>query len=68
MNFKNIIRQIAKEHGVTPAEVKKDMQEAITAFALHTFQKFYYVLLVAYYFMSSPTLTVKTAGAWARAG
>ena len=29
MNFKNIIRQIAKEHGVTPAEVKKDMQEAI---------------------------------------
>ena len=29
MNFKNIIRLIAKEHGVTPAEVKKDMQEAI---------------------------------------
>ena len=27
MNFKNIIRQIAKEHGVTPAEVKKDMQD-----------------------------------------
>ena len=29
MNFNNIIRQIAKENGVSPAEVKKDMQEAI---------------------------------------
>ena len=31
MNFDNIIRQIAREHGVSPAEVKKDMQEAIRA-------------------------------------
>ena len=29
MNFKNIIRQIAKQNGVTPAEVKKDIREAI---------------------------------------
>ena len=29
MNFKNIIRQIAKQNGVTPAEVKRDIQEAI---------------------------------------
>lgn len=29
MNTKAIIRQIAKEHGVTPAEVKRDMQFAI---------------------------------------
>ena len=29
MNFKNIIRQIAKQNGVTTAEVKKDIREAI---------------------------------------
>lgn len=29
MNTKAIIRQIAREHGVTPAEVKRDMQFAI---------------------------------------
>ena len=29
MDFKNIIRQIAKQNGVTPAEVKRDIQEAI---------------------------------------
>lgn len=29
MNTKAIIRQIAKEHGVTPAEVKRDMRLAI---------------------------------------
>lgn len=29
MKFDNIIRQIAMQNGVTPAEVKKDMQEAI---------------------------------------
>ncbi len=29
MNFKNIIRQIAKQNGVTPAEVRKDIREAI---------------------------------------
>ena len=29
MNFKNIIRQIAKQNGVTPAEVKKDIREVI---------------------------------------
>ena len=29
MNLKRIIRQIAKEHGVTPAEVRKDMEEAM---------------------------------------
>lgn len=29
MNFKNIIRQIAKQNGVTPTEVKKDIREAI---------------------------------------
>ena len=28
MNFKNIIRQIAKQNGVTPAEVKRDIKEA----------------------------------------
>ena len=31
MNLKRIIRQIAKEHGVTPAEVRKDMEEAMRA-------------------------------------
>ena len=29
MNTKAIIRQIAKEHGVTPAEVKREMRLAI---------------------------------------
>ena len=29
MKFDNIIRQIAMQNGDTPAEVKKDMQEAI---------------------------------------
>ena len=29
MNFKNIIRQIAKQNGVTPTEVKRDIREAI---------------------------------------
>ena len=33
MNFKNIIRQIAKQNGVTPAEVKKDIREAIQRYA-----------------------------------
>ena len=31
MNLKRIIRQIAKENGVTPAEVRKDMEEAMRA-------------------------------------
>ena len=31
MNMRKIYRQIAKEHGVTVAEVKRDMQEAISA-------------------------------------
>lgn len=29
MSTKKIIRQIAKEHGVTPQEVERDMREAI---------------------------------------
>lgn len=29
MNLKRIIRQIAREHGVTPAEVRRDMEEAM---------------------------------------
>ena len=29
MDFKNIIRQIAKQNGVTPAEVKSDIENAI---------------------------------------
>lgn len=29
MNLKHIIRQIAKRNGVTPAEVRKDMEEAM---------------------------------------
>ena len=29
MSTKKIIRQIAKQNGVTPAEVKRDIQEAI---------------------------------------
>ena len=32
MDFKNIIRQIAKQNGVTPAEVKRDIKEAIDYF------------------------------------
>jgi len=31
MKFEKIIQQVAREHGVTTAEVKKDMQEAIQA-------------------------------------
>lgn len=31
MNMKKIYKQIAKEHGVSVAEVKRDMQEAINA-------------------------------------
>lgn len=29
MNIKHIIRQVAKHYGVSPAEVKKDMEEAM---------------------------------------
>ncbi len=29
MNMKDIYRKIAKEHGVSPAEVKRDMEAAI---------------------------------------
>lgn len=29
MNMRNIYRKIAKEHGITVAEVKRDMQAAI---------------------------------------
>lgn len=31
MNMKKIYKQIAKKHGVSVAEVKRDMQEAINA-------------------------------------
>ena len=31
MNLKRIIRQIAKENGVTPAVVRKDMEESMRA-------------------------------------
>lgn len=31
MNMRKIYRRIAKEHGVSVTEVKRDMQEAITA-------------------------------------
>ena len=31
MNMRKIYRRIAKEHGVSVREVKRDMQEAITA-------------------------------------
>lgn len=31
MNIKRIIRQIARQHGVSPAEVRKDMEEAMRA-------------------------------------
>lgn len=31
MSIKKIIRQIAKQHGVTPQEVERDMKEAIRA-------------------------------------
>ena len=29
MDFKNIIRQIAKQNGVTPADVKREIENAI---------------------------------------
>lgn len=31
MNMKKIYKKIAKKHGVTPAEVERDMKEAIQA-------------------------------------
>lgn len=29
MNIKHIIRQVAKHYGISPAEVRKDMEEAM---------------------------------------
>ena len=36
MSMRSIYRKIAKEHGVTVAEVKRDMQAAITHTYTHT--------------------------------
>ena len=36
MSMRSIYRKIAKEHGVTVAEVKRDMQEALTHAYTHT--------------------------------
>ena len=40
MSMRNIYRKIAKEHGVTVEEVKRDMQEAIN-FAYENKPKYY---------------------------
>lgn len=36
MSMRQIYRKIAKEHGITPAEVKQDMQAAIDYTYQHT--------------------------------
>lgn len=36
MSMRSIYRKVAKEHGVTVAEVKRDMQAAITHTYTHT--------------------------------